>query len=41
MVVQFDVTLTSSPPFVVQASFHIKGDLSLEHVIDGTRSLMS
>jgi hypothetical protein len=37
MVVQLDVQLTYAPPFVVQASFHIKGALSLYHVIDGTR----
>jgi hypothetical protein len=41
MVVQGDVQRTSSPPFVVQASLPSKGDLSLEPVRDGTRSLMS
>ena len=41
MVVQLGVKLTDSPPLIVQESFLIKGDLSFEHVLDGTCQFVS
>jgi len=41
MAVQLGVKLTDSPPFMGQDSLHIKGDLSFEHVIDGTGQFVS
>ena len=41
MAVQLGVKLTDSPPLMVQESFPIKGDLSFEHVIDGTCQFVS
>jgi hypothetical protein len=37
MVVQLDLKFTDSPPLIAQESFHIKGDLSFQHVIDSPR----
>jgi len=41
MAVQLGVKLTDSPPLRVQESFHLKGDLSFEHVLDGTCQFVS
>jgi hypothetical protein len=41
VIVQLDIKLTDSSPLVVQESFHIKGDLSFQHVIDSPRQFMS
>jgi hypothetical protein len=41
MIVQLGVKLPYSSPLVAQESLPIKGDRSLEHVIDGTRQFMS
>jgi hypothetical protein len=41
MVVQLGVKLTYSPPLIAQDSFLIKGDLSFQHVIDGTGQFVS
>lgn len=40
MVVQLGVKLTYSPPFIVEESFLINGDLSFQPVIDGTCQLV-